>query len=340
MSDQNNININELLLIRYMRGELSGEEFTVVDKWINESAENRKIAEDCFYLSWAVSSLNTMKKVSTRKALEKVNKRIKKQRWVPVYRKLQQVAAILLLPLLILSGYLLFNPAQKVPVHYIEARMTPGMIGSTILPDGTKVWMNSSTYLKYPSSFEGEAREVVLDGEAFFKVAKEEKKFIVQTHQSSVEVLGTEFNIDAYSHNNFIATTLVEGSVLFTYENSAKDMQSIYMKPNDQVLYDKNNHTADQRETYIPKDIAWMKGQIVLRDTPLSDVLWILSKRFNVEFIIKNPAFYKQSFTGVFTNQQIERVLEHFKRSSEIRYKIDHQLDEDGEVIKTKVELY
>ncbi|WP_075559023.1 FecR domain-containing protein [Parabacteroides timonensis] len=93
-------------------------------------------------------------------------------------------------------------------------------------------------------------------------------------------------------------------------------------------------------EAYVPKDIAWKNGQIILKETPLSEILWILSKRFNVEFIIQNPAFYKYSFTGVFTNQQFERVLEHFKRSSGIRYKMDYQLDQDGEIIKSRVELY
>lgn len=336
-----NKEINELDLFRYMNHELNGEGQTEVEEWINASEENRKIAEDCYQLSFAVTSLQFIKRSAPQKALEKVDKRLKKEQYRKIYLFVQRVAVILLLPLLVLSGYLLLQPEGKAPVFYLEARMTPGMIGSTILPDGTKVWLNSSSYLKYPNIFSGDTREVTLDGEAYFEVvANAEKPFIVHTDNSSVKVLGTEFNMDAYSSNGFIATTLVEGSIEFKYQNEDHLSQTMRIRPNEQVIYDKKTSRAQIGETYIAKDIAWKNGQIILKDTPLSDILWILSKRFNVEFTVKKPAFYKYSFTGVFTNQQVERVLEHFKRSSGIRYKMDYQLDKDGEIIKSRVELY
>lgn len=333
-------NINELDLFRYMNHELSGQEYIEVEEWINASEENRKIAKDYYELSFAVTSLQFIKRSAPQKALGKVNKQIKEKQFKKLYLFVQRVAVVLLLPLLILSGFLLLQPREETSVFYLEARMTPGMIGSTILPDGTKVWLNSSSYLKYPNIFSGQTREVTLDGEAYFKVTENaEKPFIVHTGNSSVKVLGTEFNMDAYSSNGFIATTLVNGSVEFNYQ-SKDNSGSIIIEPNEQVYYDKKNNCPQVNEAYVPKDIAWKNGQIILRDTPLSEILWILSKRFNVEFIIKNPAFYKHSFTGVFTNQQIERVLEHFQRSSGIRYKMNYLLDQDGEITKSQVELY
>jgi len=334
--------INELDLLRYVNNELTEQERTEVEEWINSSEDNRKVAEDYYYLSFAVSSLQTMKRAAPQKALEKVNKRIRKNKSHKLFIRIQQIAAILLLPLILLSGYLLLQPKGEEETSFIlEARMTPGMIGSTTLPDGTKVWLNSSSYLKYPNIFSGETREVTLDGEAYFQVTSNaEKPFIVHTENSSIKVLGTEFNIDAYSSSSFIATTLVEGSVEFNYKNRDSKTKTMILEPNEQILYDKKTNLAKKNETYVPKDIAWKKGQIVLRETPLTEILWILSKRFNVEFKIKDVALYNHSFTGVFTNQQIERVLEHFKRSSGIRYKIDHQLDEDGEITKSRVELY
>ena len=315
--------ISELSLFRYVNHELNSQEHTEVEEWINASEENRKIAEDYYRLSFAVTSLQFIKRSAPQEALEKVNKRIKKEQLQKFYFLVQRVAVILLLPLLILSGFLLLQSKKEAPVFYLEARMTPGMIGSTVLPDGTKVWLNSSSYLKYPNNFSGQTREVILDGEAYFKVAK---------------VLGTEFNMDAYGSNDFIVATLVEGSIEFNYQNSTSN--SIVIKPNEQVYYNKKTSQSLIHKPYVPKDIAWKNGQIILKDTPLSDILWILSKRFNVEFIIKDPAFYKYSFTGVFTNQQIERVLEHFKRSSGIRYKINYELDRDGEITKSKIELF
>lgn len=333
--------INELDLFRYMNSELTGQKQIEVEEWIEASEENRKVAEDYYELFLATTSLQFVKRSAPLKALEKVNKRIKEKQFRKLYLFVQRAAVILLLPLLGLSGFLLLQPREKVPVFYLETRMTPGMIGSTILPDGTKVWLNSSSYLKYPNTFSGNTREVTLDGEAYFEVIGNAKKpFIVHSGNSSVNVLGTKFNMDAYDSNGFIATTLIEGSVEFSYKTENDISHTIKIEPNEQVHYNKKTMQPEVREAYVPKDIAWKNGQIILKETTLSEILWILSKRFNVEFIIKNPAFYKYSFTGVFTNQQIERVLEHFKRSSGIRYKMDYQLDQDGEIIKSRVELY
>lgn len=333
--------INELDLFRYVNRELTSQERIEVEEWIHASEENRKTAEDFYELSFAVTSLRIIKHSAPQKALEKVNKQIKEKQFQKLFLWVQRVAALLLLPSLLLSGFLLLQPREETAVSYLEARMTPGMTGSTVLPDGTKIWLNSSSSLKYPNQFSGQTREVTLDGEAYFEVTENaEKPFVVHTGNSSVKVLGTEFNVDAYSSNGFTTTTLVNGSIEFSYQNEDDISRTIRLKPNEQVYYDKENSRTQLGETYVPKDIAWKNGQIVLKETPLSDILWILRKRFNVEFIIKDPAFYTYSFTGVFTNQQIERVLEHFKRSSGIHYKMNHLLDQDGKITRSQIELY
>lgn len=333
--------INEIILLQYVKGELTDERQHEVEQWISRSEENRRLAEDYYTLSFAVSSLEAMRRSAPEEALRKVNRRIKNNHSRRFYVRLQRVAALLFVPLLILSGYLVFRPKEKPHVFYLETRITPGMIGSTVLPDGTKVWLNSASYLKYPTVFSEELREVELDGEAYFEVTQDSiRPFIVHTDKSSVTVLGTAFNIDAYSYNNFIATTLVNGSIQFDYKSPLNRKHAIRMEPSEQIIYDKQTSEARKNNTYLPKDIAWKDGQIILRETPLSEILWILSKRFNVEFQIKDPALYKQSFTGVFTNQQIERVLEHFRVSSGIRYRIDHLTDEQGEITKSRVTLF
>lgn len=333
--------IDELDLYRYMNRELTDQEQSEVEEWINASDENRKIAKDYHELFLAVTSLQLIKQSASQKALENVNRRIRKRQFRQVYLVVQKVAAIALLPLLCFSVFLLLQSKEEVPVCYMETRMTPGMIGWTVLPDGTKVWLNSSSYLRYPNTFSGETREVTLDGEAYFEVAgNAEKPFIVHSGNSFVKVLGTKFNMDAYSSNGFIATTLIEGVVEFFHPGGYDTSRTIRIESDKQVYYDKKNNKSEVREAYVPKDIAWKNGQVVLKETPLSDILWILSKRFNVDFVVRNPAFYKYSFTGIFTNQQIERVLEHFKRSSGIHYKINYHSGPNGEIARTRIELY
>ena len=235
-----NNDINEIDLLQYVKNELTEERRLEVEEWMNSSEENKKMAEDFYYLSFAITSFESIKRSAPQKALEKVNKRIdRKTNRHNLLIRLQKVAAILTLPLLILSSYLLFEQKEKQDLFYLEARMTPGMVGSTVLPDGTKVWLNSSSYLRYPSVFTENSRDVELDGEAYFKVTKDKNKpFIVHTQNSSVKVLGTEFNIDAYSYNDFVATTLVEGSVEFSYNNKFEQAQTMLLKPNEQALYD------------------------------------------------------------------------------------------------------
>lgn len=333
--------IDELDLLRYVNRELTGQRRIEVEEWIQASPANRKMAEDVYELSFAVTSLEIIKRAAPQKALEKVHKRIQQKQFRSFYLFVQKVAVILLLPLLLLSGYLLAHLREEAPVFYLEARMTPGMTGSTVLPDGTKIWLNSSSSLTYPNRFAGQTREVTLDGEAYFEVVHQaDKPFIVHTGRSSVKVLGTTFNIDAYRTNDFIAATLVEGSIEFNYRNKANLLRTVAVKPSQQVYYDKKTSEATTGETYVPKDIAWKNGQIILRETPLADILWILSKRFNVEFIVKDPAFYHYSFTGVFTNQQIERVLEHFKRSSGMRYRVNYLPEKEGQITRSQIELY
>ncbi len=333
--------INELDILQYINNELSDQEYIEVEEWINNSEENHKLAEDLIYLSFAVSSLQLIKRSAPQKALQKVHKRIRVKKSSQLFFYFQRIAAILLIPSILLSVYLLSQPKTNEPLSYLEARMTPGMMGSLVLSDGTKVWLNSSSSLTYPNTFSGQTREVVLDGEAYFEVIENtDCPFIVNTENTSVTVLGTKFNMDAYKSNSFVTTTLVEGAIEFNYRNNQNKNQTILMEENDQVQYTKNSFQAQKYKTYVPKDIAWKSGQIILKDTPLSDILWILSKRFNIDFIIKDPSLYKHSFTGVFTNQQIERVLDHFKRSSGIRYKINHQFNEDGETTKSQIELF
>ena len=320
-------------LYNFFEGNASFDEEMAVRQWMEESAENRQAFLKERKLFDAMLPLGN----------EKVIKAGKKRFTIDLSSLRTELIKIAAVIAVTLGGSYLFHQyaleKELMAMHTIS--VPAGQRINITLTDGTNVWLNARTSLTYPVKFGKKNRQVILDGEAYFDVAKDKNKpFIVHTQNSSVKVLGTEFNIDAYSYNDFVATTLVEGSVEFSYNNKFEQAQTMLLKPNEQALYDKKTYQAAKKETYVPKDIAWRNGQIVLKETPLSDILWTLSKRFNVEFVIKDPALYKQSYTGIFTNQQLERVLEHFKRASGIRYKIDHQLDKDGEIIKSRVELF
>lgn len=343
MKDSSKYEINESLLLRFFNKQVTREEIAHVEEWIQVSEENRKIARDIHYITFAATTLRNLRDTPSEKALKNVKRKMNQKRsWTLLKTRFQQIAAILFIPLLLSLGYYMLKGDQEPP-RWIEMRMNPGMIGSIVLPDGTKVWLNSDTYIKYPSAFASDLREVELNGEAYFSVAKEpDRKFIVHSNedQVAIEVLGTEFNIDAYQDNGFITTTLVSGSVRLSYINTKDEKHSLLMQPHEKVIYDRTSKFVDEHKADVERDISWRDGTIILKETPLKEVLWTLSKRFNVEFEVRNRRLQSSSFTGIFKNQQLERILEHFKIASHVNYSIKQETGKDGEILKKRVILY
>lgn len=334
--------IDEHIILSYYSGTLSADQRREVDQWLDESEENRKIARDVHYIYMATDTLNTIKEVNSEDALIQVKKRFRKSKKTGYLVWFQRVAAILILPLLISTIYF---ATEEEPIEYIEVKTNPGMVATLNLPDGSKVWLNSGSYLKHPQRFTGDTRTVEIDGEAYFSVQKDKsKKFIVNTpFNLKAEVLGTEFNIEAYKESNQVTTSLVSGSVRLSYRNKDNNEESLIMKPDDEVAYNIKTKGIKTNTSYLPTQTAWKDGLVVFRNTSFEEALKILGKRFNTEFIVKNDLLYENSFTGTFSGQHLTLILEHFRLSSDIQYKfIDPEISQDKDKIseKTIVELY
>ena len=177
-----------------------------------------------------------------------------------------------------------------------------------------------------------------MKGEGYFEVSNDvEKHFIVSTgHRSQVEVLGTSFNIEAYEESPEVSTTLIKGKINFRFQEGVRKKQ-IVLNPGQKVVYDSKKGTARLLETSGETETSWKDGKIIFDNTSLKDALRILEKRYNVVFIQKNPA-RKAAFTGTFTSQRLERILEYFKLSSNIHWKyVDGK---DASQKKTHIEIY
>ena len=248
-------------------------------------------------------------------------------------RTFAAAAAVVLLCLSVWTAYLYMQPATIQTVSTLAETRT------VRLPDGTSVTLNHYSSLSYPERFKSDDREVELSGEAYFEVAKNpEKRFIVSTsHQSQIEVLGTHFNIEAYEKDDKVLATLVEGKIgfIFTQDNVSK---KVLMDPGQKLVYDSRDCKVQLYATSGESETAWKEGKIIFRNTPLEEGLRMLEKRYNVEFIIKNDRLKGDSFTGTFTNQRLERILEYFQLSSQIRWRyLDSPNIKDE---KSKIEIY
>jgi ferric-dicitrate binding protein FerR (iron transport regulator) len=329
--------IDESVLLRYFTNALNVQEQEVVEQWVNHSQENKALAEEIYYIYFISEASRYKNSLDPQMALERI-KQVNIRPKTTFWSWAQRIAAILFIPLLIGT---IFHFTRQETVQYMETHVSPGMICAVDLPDGSKVWLNSDSYLKYPRTFSGKTRNVYLKGEAYFSVKKDKKRFIVETEGVSAEVLGTEFNMDAYPNCPFISTTLVNGSIILNYKGAGKAEQSFAMVPEQKVVYNKKKMSLSQKKTYVPNVVAWREGKIILRDTPLEDVLWILSKRYNVDFNVEQESFKDYSFTGTFSDQQLSVILDHFNVASHIRYRTeDPEMTSCGEMKKPQITLY
>ena len=334
-----NTHIDEALLLRYLEGEVTLTERQEVETWLASSEENRKLAKQVYYLSFATKTVDTLKRTDAQTALKKVRGRMKEKQQRQLCQWTQRAAAFLAIPLLLSTLYLWFNVSGQDKVNFIEVRTNPGMITSVVLPDSSRVWLNSESYLKYPVRFARDERKVVLQGEGYFSVKKDARsRFIVETpHNTQIQVLGPEFNVEAYEKENEVNTTLVSGKVLFRYVTPSAS-RFLSLSPGEKITYDFAQGKAAISRASVFSDIAWKDGKIILYKTLLEEALHKLSKRFNVDFVLTNPALREYSFTGTFIHQRLDRILEHFKISSGIRFRYIETTD--GTQEKSKIEIY
>ncbi len=327
----------EELLPRFCEGMTTLAESQLVEEWIAEDEEHLKIVNQIQAIHLAVDTVEFMKHTDIDKALDKVKRRMPKQK-VLWWKWAQRIAALLSIPLLLGSLWLYFNKEDENHViHIVEVRTNPGMTTLVVLPDSTKVHLNSESVLRYPSTFTT-VRNVELVGEAFFNVVSDkERRFVVSTNnQSQIEVYGTSFNVEAYTSSNEISTTLIEGSIGFIYKDANNQTRKVDLKPNQKLVYEPEMDKVRLYTTSGETETAWKDGKIIFNKTPMKEVLRILGKQFNVEFRVRNKQLDSYSFTGTFTTQRLERIMEYFKISSQIKWRyIDNpNIDDKKQIIE------
>ena len=337
MNTENEYIIEELL-VRYCEGKVSEEEAAYVKRWMKASDENRRMAQRVNRLCLAADTLELEERLDVTQAFKKVRNHKALRRIRLAGQWMQKAAAVLLIPVLTLYLVQLYDRRHE-EVQLVEVHTRPGMSSSLTLPDGTLVYLNSSSSLTYPASFNGSTRSVSLKGEAYFEVSKDpDRRFIVSTpHHTRVEVLGTHFNLEAYEESNRVMATLLEGKISFAY--CVKDRgKNITLNPGNKVIYDAETNQVQLLRTTGVSETGWTQGKIILENTPLEESLRLLSKHFHTDFIISNPKLKEYSFTGVFANQSLERVLDKFRLSSHIKWRYLNEVDDTER--KTRIEIY
>lgn len=321
MENQTDINV---LIIRLLSGEANETEKSMVEKWLNQSVENRKLYADLRDI-W-LSSGNSENadeydlEGAIQKFIEQINsKKQSSEKQIRLISVLKYAAVATLLLAIPFSYYFgTRNPALGNSTTTIACAF--GDKTSITLPDSTKVWLNSGSKISFSSDFKNKERNVQLEGEAFFSVTKDKHHpFRVKTDGIQVEVLGTQFNLKAYPEDKTISTTLVEGSLLVS-----DGTQETRIAPDQKVVFNKEQKEMVLQElTDTAPETEWKDGRFVFRNETLEDLEPRLERWFDVEIVFADEQVKHRRFTGVLERESILEAISYFDSSKFISCKVD-----------------
>ncbi|NMB72041.1 MAG: FecR family protein [Bacteroidales bacterium] len=254
-----------------------------------------------------------------------------------------KIAAILFIPLLITVGFLYnANFRNNAVEGYSEIYVPVGTRTSFVLPDGTKGWLNSGSYLRYPNRFSDESRLVELSGEGYFKVEKENHRpFMVKTKDISVRVYGTAFNVYAYPDGNSTEVVLEEGKVEILGEQGKTTRSLCYLKPNEKFVL--NQETGSSHVVQVDPSCytSWKNGKMVFRYETFKNVVEKLNRWYNSDIIIKDSILESYVYYGTFQDETLDEVLKLIKMTAPIKYRdFGRVQNPDGTFGKRRIELF
>ena len=235
--------------------------------------------------------------------------RERKYRWMAA----ASVAAIITLCAL---GYMFFNrekPAGKLATHYQEQISRPGQTKVVTLPDGSHVYLNAGSRIKYPDRFSDSTREVYLQGEAFFEVAHDSlHPFIVQTARIATRVLGTSFNVRAYTDEPDMVVGVKTGKVKVSILHPEKPIhttEAILIKAR-QATYHIDNADGISTEEINPADVgAWSGNKLIYNNKPLAYILHELERVYNVQFKLRGEQALANRYTVRLNKMELNNTL-------------------------------
>lgn len=180
---------------------------------------------------------------------------------------------------------------------YNKLRVPRGGTFQLALEDGTKIWLNSESELTYPEVFVGESREVYLDGEAYFDVAKDAyRPFIVHSGIQHIQVLGTTFGITNYSDIREVSTTLVSGKVQVKFPEISDEI--FLLEPGCRLCYDRKDQKIRKQMVNADEYVAWKDGKYVFNGKPLEDILETLARWYDFQVFYQTHSVKERLFSG------------------------------------------
>lgn len=313
---------------KYFDGEATETEMQELLDWIKQAPENEK---ELFQEKdiWDATALNNnQRQFDEEKEYQRFNTHLQSKQKIVIPNWIK-VAAMLVVALV--AGWFIRGEINQTPnfnssAEIKEIVVPKGQTSQVFLADGTRIWLNSDTKMEVPATFTGKTREVSLQGEAFFDVAKDKKHpFIVKTKKQTIEVLGTSFNLRAYNGEN-IQTTLNEGRIKLNSEKG-----EVILAPNQQSILDMATGKLAVKKVNTNFYDSWKEGRYEFVNENLFEVFKLVERWYDVEISYNSSDFKDMYFSGVIRRN---KSALHFLQLLDLSVSIDYKIDGDKISIK------
>lgn len=312
------------IIIRLFSDTASFDERKIVEAWIDESTDNKKLFNDLKEIWLASGASRNADQYHLEEAIQNFRqkihsgkgKQLKTLMQMPVFR----YAAVIILMLALPFSFYLGNRNNSSDYSQTVVSCENGDRTNITLPDGSEVWLNSGSQLVFDNNFRKGVRQTYLKGEAYFSVMKDSKNpFIVIAEDINIEVLGTEFNLKAYPEEKDISATLVTGSLKVT----SKTQQTV-IKPNQKLIFRKGNGKMGLIElSDLAPEVEWKNGRFIFLNESLGEMEQRLERWFDVEIEFADEQVKQRRFTGTIDRESILEAIAYFGYSEFVAYHID-----------------
>ena len=312
------------IIAKSFKGEADQEELDELTAWLDEDETNSEVYGEIFRVYKLTSFLPPYFEPDQKKAWASINKRIKNRNGVKHFvSRFHYAAAVLVIVLLSVTFFKFYaSHLNELSRQYTEIIAPEGQKTKVVLPDGSSVWLNSGSVLKYNGTFNVKDREVLLvEGEAFFDVAKNKsKRFRVNIGNLFVDVHGTAFNVKNYKEDNIQEITVSEGRVAIT--DNKKELG--LLTRGDQAVLDKKTQRLSFGKGDPEAISSWINDELKFDNTPLSEVVMYLERWYGVNIEVEpSSVLEKHHYTFRIKTESLTEILEKMKVITPIIYEID-----------------
>ncbi|WP_293742210.1 FecR family protein [uncultured Pedobacter sp.] len=317
------------LIEDYSKKTIGTEDLTDLLTWVESSQENQQIFRETLKAFEAADhSLN--KPVNQQKSWLTIQQHIESNTEQPslikkikYHRYLKIAAAILVITVLPILYLTRSHPKKNATIAYHEIYNPRGQKRLVTLPDGSNIYLNGDSKIRYALNFNTSKRIVYLSGEAFFDVQHRSKQpFIVHTGKVSTTVLGTSFNINAYPSSANIAITVQTGKVGVVFKDKRKADPVQFLLPNQQLSINSSNGQANKHQVSAVDYDSWREYKIFFHDKPLIEIAEVIAREYDLDIEIKKEALKGVKLTAKFDKCSVKQIMDVIAKLSDSKYTI------------------